>query len=159
MSYYAAGTTISEQQSRAEIEALLLKHGASDFGYGHGSGIRAFTFRLDDRLIRVTVPIPSITDRAVTETPAGYLRKQTLAQKHARRDQLTKERLRLLGLVIKARLEAVAAGVTTVEQAFMAEIVLDDGRTVGDVVGPQIEVSSHRGSILLALPAPREASR
>jgi len=44
-------------------------------------------------------------------------------------------------LAIKAKLECVEAGITTLEQEFMAHILLPNGSTVGEVVLPEIEAS------------------
>ena len=41
-------------------------------------------------------------------------------------------------LVIKAKLEAVEAQISTIEDEFLAHIALPDGRTVGEWLGPQL---------------------
>jgi hypothetical protein len=52
-----------------------------------------------------------------------------------------RQRWRALALVIKAKLEAVEAGITIFEEEFLAHIVLPDGRTAGEYMVPQIEES------------------
>ena len=42
-------------------------------------------------------------------------------------------------LVIKARLEAVTAGISTIETEFLANIVLPDNTTAGEWMLPQID--------------------
>lgn len=42
-------------------------------------------------------------------------------------------------MIIKAKLEAVESGISTIEREFLYEIVLPDGSTVGDWVIPQVE--------------------
>lgn len=56
-------------------------------------------------------------------------------------------RWRALALVIKAKLEAVAAGITTIEDEFLAHTVLPDGQTVGEFMQPQIAIAYERGSM------------
>ncbi len=40
--------------------------------------------------------------------------------------------------MIKAKLEAVASGVSTFEEEFLAHVVLPNGDTIGDWLAPQI---------------------
>ena len=44
-----------------------------------------------------------------------------------------------MALVVKANLEAVEAGISTVEREFMPDVMLPDGRTVWQWVEPQVE--------------------
>ena len=54
-------------------------------------------------------------------------------------DQACRQKLRALLLVVKAKLEAVAAGISTLETGFLANIVLPDNNTAGDWMLPQID--------------------
>ena len=49
-----------------------------------------------------------------------------------------RQRWRALALVIKAKLEAVEAGIVTFEEEFAMHMVLPNGQTVGEWVVPQI---------------------
>jgi hypothetical protein len=40
--------------------------------------------------------------------------------------------------VIKAKLEAVESGISTLEQEFLAQVVTESGRTIGEIIIPQI---------------------
>ena len=42
-------------------------------------------------------------------------------------------------LIIRAKLEAVESGLTTLENEFLANILLPDGGTVGEWLAPQID--------------------
>jgi hypothetical protein len=53
-------------------------------------------------------------------------------------EQACRQRWRALALAIKAKLEAVEAGITSFEDEFMAHIVLPDGSTFGRWARPQI---------------------
>lgn len=55
-------------------------------------------------------------------------------------------------LVIKARLEAVDIGITTLDEAFLAETVLPDRSTVAEVMLPQIESAYSTGKMPPLLP-------
>ena len=54
-------------------------------------------------------------------------------------EQALRTRWRALLLCIKAKLESVESGIETFDTAFMAQIVLPDGRTVEERVLPEIE--------------------
>jgi hypothetical protein len=46
---------------------------------------------------------------------------------------------RSLYLVIKGKLESIEMGIETIEEVFMAQLVLSDGKTLAEVVLPQLE--------------------
>jgi hypothetical protein len=67
-------------------------------------------------------------------------------------------RWRSLLLRIKAKLEAIADGMTTVEEEFLANLMLPDGSTVIEEVLPRLAVAYETGKmpqLLPGLPAPR----
>ena len=74
-------------------------------------------------------------------------------------EQACRSLWRSLLLCIKAKLEAVDSGIEMFEDAFMANIVLPDGRTVGELMQPQIDQAYISGGmpqgIAGLLPAPR----
>jgi hypothetical protein len=80
--------------------------------------------------------MPSRDDREFTHYKRGahneYARTADAAEKAW--EQVTRQRWRALALVIKAKLEAVTSGISTFEAEFLANTMLPDGRTVGDVV-------------------------
>lgn len=51
----------------------------------------------------------------------------------------------MIGLVVKAKTEAVAQSITTVEQKWLAHVVPPDGSTVDDWVEPQLRVAYDQG--------------
>lgn len=61
-------------------------------------------------------------------------------------------RERALYLIVKAKLEAVEAGISTVEREFFYDIVLPDGRTAGEWMAPQIEAAYQTGQMPAMLP-------
>jgi hypothetical protein len=50
-------------------------------------------------------------------------------------------------LVIKAKLEGVASGIETFDQAFMAHILLPNGETTGEQLIPQIQIAYKTGAM------------
>ena len=65
---------------------------------------------------------------------------------------------RALALVVKAKLEAVDAGITVFEEEFLAHIVLPDGRTVGQFTLPQVESAYLTGKMPKLLPGLAEST-
>ena len=58
-----------------------------------------------------------------------------------------RRRWRVLVLLVKAKLEAVASGETSVRDEFMANIVLLDGRTMGEWATPHIMAACQIGAM------------
>jgi hypothetical protein len=67
-------------------------------------------------------------------------------------EQAVRQRWRALALVIKAKLEAFESGIETFEQAFLANILLPDGQTVGQWMVPQVEQAYLTGTMPGLLP-------
>jgi hypothetical protein len=143
---FAADTSVSVDRSKAEIERLLARYGAQQFMAGWRDGEACIGFVIERRTIRFLLPLPDRAADEFTKTPAG--RRRRSADDAARAwEQACRSRWRALLLVIKAKLEAVAVGISTIEDEFLAWTVLPggDGRTVGDVLRPQIAASIESG--------------
>lgn len=138
MARYAADTSVSVDKSRAEIEAILRRYKADAFGYATNANGATVMFTLAGRHIRFILPLPDPQAREFTHTPAKNL-PRTAAEAERSWEQACRQRWRALALVIKAKLEAVSAGITTVEDEFLAHTMLPDGRTMGEWAKPQIE--------------------
>lgn len=151
MARYAEATTVASQQSRAEIERTLRRYGADAFMYFEEPGRAAIAFRARGRHIRFLLPMPEPQSREFVYTPVRRQRRSSEAQREAY-EQATRQRWRALALVIKAKLEAVAAGISLFEDEFLANIVLPDGSTVGDFMRPQIESAYDSGRMPPLLP-------
>ena len=128
---YAETTKVPISQTKAEMERLLIKHGATAFGIAQDGQTASVFFRLNDRMIRFRVSVPEGPQRA-------------------------RSHWRALLLVIKAKLEAVATGIVTLEDEFLAQTVMGDGTTVGENIQPQI-AENYRvgGAPRLMLGSPR----
>lgn len=139
MTRYAASTEVSSSKSRDEIERTLQRYGADQFMYGWKDTDAVVGFRMEGRHVRFILPLPSKADKAFTEYESRgklWLRAPDVAAKLY--EQAVRQRWRALALVIKAKLEAVETGISVFEDEFMANIMLPDGKSVGEWMRPQI---------------------
>lgn len=151
MSRYAERTSVGSEQSRAEIERTLMRYGADQFMYGWDADRAVIAFRAHSRQVKFMLPLPDRTTREFTHTPGrGYVRSRE-AQEEAW-EQACRQRWRALALVVKAKLEAVEAGITSFEDEFLAHILLPDGQTVGTWMRPQVERAYANGLMPALLP-------
>jgi len=146
VSKYASQTTVSQERSRAEIESILWRYGASRFAYGWQGNSAMIAFEANRRRIRFILPFPTDTPR----TPKG---RRPLHPDKAL-DQEGRRRWRALVLAIKAKLEMVDSGIATFEDEFLAYTVLPNGSTVGEWITPQIESACNFGKMPPLLPMP-----
>lgn len=155
---YAATTSVPIERSRAEIEGLVVRAGADQFVSGWSGNTARVEFRLAGRFIRLDLHLPDPRDDLFTTDKRGYTRTPEPARKLW--EQACRSRWRALVLVVKAKLEAVEAGISTLEEEFLAHVVVPGGGTVGDHMLPAIAEAYETGKMtagLLALPAPKEA--
>lgn len=134
---YAETTKVAVAQTRIEIEALLKRAGAVRIVTMDEPDEAAVMCRLAERLIKITIPMEGAND------------------------QTRRARWRALLLTIKAKREAVESGIETVEQAFLAHIMLPDGRTLSEWAEPTLRLAYETGEMPsdpLRLPAPGKAS-
>lgn len=148
MPRYAENTSVSSDKSRNEIEATLRRYGADQFMYGWEIDQAVVAFRAHGRNVRFRLPMPNPKAREFTLTPTG--RQRSAAQADAEFEQAVRQRWRALALVIKAKLEAVEAGITVFEDEFLAHIMLPDGSTVGEWARPQLAIA-YEGNTMPAL--------
>ncbi len=146
---YAAGTAVPILRSKTAIERLLVQHGAAEFASGWNGTHDTMQFRLFDRTIRFVLPRPDRNSRPYTHDKRGFRRSPSTITRIV--EQADRQRWRALYLVIRAKIEAVEAGIAVFEQEFLAFIVMPSGMTVGDVLVPQLQAGKH-----LALTEARE---
>jgi hypothetical protein len=144
---YATTTEVPVERSQVEIKSLLTRYGATSTMIGEHDGCGLVLTRIYDRNVRFRLPIPDPNeDRfqyAKHATRGRVKRTQAAAEKEA--DQAMRSAWRSLLLVVKATLEAVAAGIVTEHEAFLAYTLLPDGTTVGDSTRPQVEAAYRDG--------------
>src|SRR5690348_11394806 len=115
---YAEGTTVPVEKTRAEIERLLTKHGAAQLGIVTDTeqGLAMVLFTLANRQVRMRVPLPRLDDvrsNARRRSQDGHV---------SRWEQLSRQRWRAVLLLVRAKLELVELGLSTIEREFLADI-------------------------------------
>lgn len=137
MSRFAAETKVPVDRSRAAIEKVLSKYGATGFASGWEFRVEqtegaisglfkrehvTLVFEVKKRKIRLDVPMP-------VEHEVGSKK---------RVEQAVRQRWRAMLLVITAKLEAVESGLSTIESEFLAGVVTPTGETVGQRLLPRL---------------------
>lgn len=145
---FAEKTNVPVDRSEAEIKRMVLKYGASEFMSGETAGHAVIAFRANQRLIRFEL---DLAIDGVDQTPTGRKRKGHSAV--LAYEQEVRRRWRALGLVIKAKLESVQSGIETFEAAFLANIVMPDGKTVSFHALPMVAEAYSGGKVKALLPA------
>jgi hypothetical protein len=138
MSRYAENTSVSSEKSRGEIESILARYGATAFAYGWQQQGAVISFEANNRRVRFMLPMPDRNDRRFWFT-SGRNIKRSPEQAQAEYEQALRQKWRALTLAIKAKLEAVASGITEFEDEFLAHIVMPNGQNLGAWIRPQIE--------------------
>jgi hypothetical protein len=133
---YAAGTDVPVDRSKAELERLLVRYGATSFLYGWEGDQYQIGFKMRERMIRFRLPMPSEDDETFWTTETG--RDRTAKAARTSYEQEVRRRWRALVLVIKAKLEAIESGISDFESEFLSQIMLPDGRTYGEFAKPQL---------------------
>jgi len=132
MTRYAARTKVPVSKSRMEIEAAVKKYGATGFGSGW-------------------MTTPGQKDRAVVQFQIAQ--RQVRFSLHMDPKVEERQKWRALLLVVKAKLEAVDAGIATIEQSFFAEIVHPEtGQTVYEMASKQLALAYEQGTSMPLLP-------
>jgi hypothetical protein len=149
-------TTVSVENSQAAIRKLLVGYGCEDFQFGEsrrdGDRIAAIGFRSRDRAVRMRVTLKP-------PKPMDVSKKVTRARSKTREDiieelyeQEARRIWRVLHWNLKTRMEAIAEGVETFEEAFLAhlldertgrtiyESLVDDGRV--ELAAPLLQLES-----------------
>lgn len=126
----AEKTTVPVDKTQGELRALLRKNGADDIALYDASERSMVAFKLEHFWYRVSLPHRAGKKNADQEERAAW---------------------RLLFLLVKAKLEAVARGVTTVEREFFADMMTEGGATAYERLAPQITAARKAGRMPTAL--------
>lgn len=148
---YAEKTSVSVSKTKADIEDLIQKAGAGQFVSGYKENMAVIGFSLANRQIRFVLPLPDKQEQKFWFTPERRT-KRSEKQAYEEWEQACRSRWRALYLIIKAKLEAVDSGISTIEREFFYDIVLPDGKTVGEFMAPQIETAYKTGEMPPLLP-------
>ena len=121
---FAEDTTVSASKTQGEVKEALKKAGADQIAIFESRTESSVAFTLADGMYRLTAPVDP---------------------KAKNPEQDERRVWRLLGLLIKAKLSAVAEGATTIEREFLADRVLFDGKTVDETIGAELQVAHREG--------------
>jgi hypothetical protein len=148
---YAAETEVPIARSQQQIEAMLRQRGCEGYASAWSKDGNRIEFAWKGLRIRFT--LPAVDEEKHKFDRQGRERSQTHKQNAV--EQADRVRWRGLFLVIKAKLEAVEAGISVFEEEFMAFIVDPaTDRTIGDALLPRIQ-----GHTLLELPPAPKGGR
>jgi hypothetical protein len=125
---FAATTKVSVEQSQSEAAALLAKHGATQhmIATDAARGVHAVLFQIGGRGYRLEVTVPKTRDPLADE-------------------QSARQRWRALLLLLKAKLEHVRMGMSTIEREFLADMMLPGGKLLHQHVAEQLEAAAKNG--------------
>lgn len=154
MTRYAAETKVSPERSLDEIKRTLIRYGATAFIHAEEVGKAVMIgFQVSGLSVRIHLPLPEYEEFRVP--PADYTRAAANQAEQATDrayQQAIAQRWRALSLYIKAKVEGIESGIVTLEEAFLAHIILPDGRTLAQWAGPQIQAAIEGGRMPPLLP-------
>ena len=137
MTTFARNTEVSSERSQEQIKWTLRRYGCDGFGVMENANAATVMFSISAMTIRIDVPLPDRNDESFVATPTGR-RRRNPDMVAAAWEQAVKQRWRALLLAIKAKLEAVETGISTLETEFMPFVVCPDGQTIGQHLLPKL---------------------
>lgn len=154
MRRYAEDTSVSTDKSIAEIRSTVRRYGATEFMHAEGDVQAVIMFSMRDRRVMFRVNMPDPKAKQFTHTPEQRTLR-TAAAANAAWEQACRARWRSLALVVKAKLEAVASGITEFETEFLGNIVMPGTScTVGEFVKEDLRLAYEVGHTVPLLPPP-----
>lgn len=147
MGIYASSTDVSSEKSKIEIERTLRRYGAQKFASGWDKDKAVIVFQMGNRRIRFYLPLPE--KDAFRKTTSGRTRTNESVEQAW--EQAGRQRWRALALAIKGKLESVESGITSFERAFLDNIVMPNGKNLGDMIVPQIAEAYEKKKMPLML--------
>lgn len=126
---YAEGTTVPVSSSRGEMSGILAKHGVERMAWGTAPEGDTLQFELAGRRFAFVIDKPTMEDVEARYEAEGrdWSRVYDPA---AKVEAEWRRRWRAHVLLLKAKLEFVEAGDSTLEREFMPYLLLRDGRTL-----------------------------
>lgn len=131
---YAKGTSVSTEKTLNEIRSTLKRYEATSFVMMEEEKQVIVAFEMVNRRVRFVLPLP-LRDNLRIKINQSRTRLATKDEY----DRAVRECYRALLLTIKAKLQSVQSGIETMDEAFMAQMVIADGRTMSEWAKPQIE--------------------
>lgn len=140
---YANTTSVTPEKSQEEIKKALRRYGADKFGVMEERTKAHVMFEFSNLMVQITVSLPDRAEFMKSET--GKSRTESAINNQW--DQAIRQRWRALLLTIRAKLEAVECGISTLEQEFMAFVMMPDGRPLGDILIPKLHEIAKSGKL------------
>lgn len=156
MRTFAEGTSVSVERSKAELDSLLGKHGATGRGVMSDDveGKAFVYFILGGERFQLVVPLPKLGDfprkDQVPRGWDGWSDAKTAEWRYRAWEQACRERWRAVLLLVKSKLEIVRLGMSSVRHEFMADLVLANGKTVAEIM------ATDGGRLLMPAPEDRQ---
>lgn len=155
---YATGTAVPVEKSKAELDRLLSRAGATQrlMGDDEVAGFAFVVFGLAGRRMRLRIPLPLIEkfktgtkmkSRGGHHPPAPVHFTRSPEQQREAHEQACRERWRVFVLLVKAKLEAIDLGLSSIEKEFLGDIYLPDGRTVHEALIEPIQQAYETGTM------------
>jgi hypothetical protein len=144
MSKYAEGTEVTAERSKAEIERLIARYGGDLISFGWRNERAAVVgFRWRERMIKFEVAMPDPKEFQRT----GRNIRRNPAQLKAAVDGETRRRWRVLLIRLKVKFETVESEWELFDEEFLPNMLLPDGKTVGQWMQPQLEQAYLSGAM------------
>lgn len=160
---FAEGTSVPVSRSREELQRVLERAGALEIAFATGAGGRArCAFRLKSSGLLIALEVPPVDALSFEPSNRDARRWEVNLRRYVHADGgrlqglvdgELRRRWRALLLVVKAKLEAIASGISTFEGEFMAGIVLGNGRTLEAELRPRLRELAESGSVPSLLPS------
>lgn len=150
---YAESTSVPIEKSQAEINRLVSRYGASGFGSYVEDRRAMVVFQVRARRVMFVLDLPDPRDRRFQFTPAGRFRLSP-EQSRLAWEQSCRSKWRALVLIVKAKLEAIEAGVSTFEDEFLPFFALPDGTRLRDKILPRLDECLSAAPLPPLLPGP-----
>lgn len=129
---FAEGTKVSVESSRGEITGILAKHGVVRMAWATGPDGDHLQFELEGGQYRLDMTRP--TAESLRERDGHEYAYPQNIDWHAKAEAEWRRRWRANVLLLKAKLEFIEGGDTTLDRELATFRVLKDGRTLGEVM-------------------------
>lgn len=140
---YVRGASISCAAFRAEIQDMLTGYGATGFRCGWEDGRAAIAFTAGNRHFRIVLALPGTV--GLSGSAGDPLQPRSLDPGARAVEETSRRRWQKLSVLIRAKLEAVASGIATFDEEFLAYMVLPGGGTVFQAAAPGISTAYATG--------------
>lgn len=123
---YAEGTKVTVDSSRGEITGILAKHGVKKMGWMSDGVSDQLVFEIDGQSFRFTIEEPTIA-WAKQAYPNAY-------DFHAKVQAEWRRRWRANVLLLKAKLEFIESGDSTLTRELLPYLVTKNGETMEELI-------------------------